>query len=318
MSAGHNLISNEVSTSFDSLLSTSLSACGYKTKLRGRANELYKLPSLQINNICDIIIAINVHYSGEKLMDIIQKFYDDLASQYDKLFFDWDAATDEQAEILHKLFADYGISESANILDCACGIGTQAIGLAKKGYSVTASDISEGELTEAEKRAESCGAGIRFLKADFCTLDEAFTEKFDIIIAMDNALPHMLSADSLEKAIQSISNQLSDGGIFVASIRDYDELLKSKPPYSPPYIHKTDKGQRVSFQTWDWTDDNYKLTQYIIDDSESLQVSRFECEYRATRRDELTRLLMKHRYKTIEWKFPEETGFYQPIVIARK
>ena len=39
------------------------------------------------------------------------------------------------------------------------------------------------------------------------------------------------------------------GGIFVASIRDYDALLMQKPPYSPPYIHKTGKGQRVSFQT---------------------------------------------------------------------
>ncbi len=73
----------------------------------------------------------------------------------------------------------------------------------------------------------------------------------------------------MEKAIKSIVNQLKDNGIFVASIRDYDSLLMDKPPYSPPYINKTDKGQRVSFQTW-------------------------------------------------EWKFPEENGLYQPIVVAQK
>ena len=88
-------------------------------------------------------------------------------------------------------------------------------------------------------------------------LSDTFAEKFDIVIAMDNALPHMLSSNDLEK-----------------------------PPYSPPYINKMDKGQRVSFQTWVWKDDNYKLTQYIIDDEENLQVSKFECEYRATRRAE--------------------------------
>ena len=108
------------------------------------------------------------------------------------------------------------------------------------------------------------------------------------------------------------------GGIFAASIRDYDALLLDKPPYSPPYIHKTDKGQRVSFQTWTWTDDRYRLTQYIIDDEDVLQVNRFDCEYRAVRREELTNLLMENGCSSVEWKFPEETGFYQPIVIAKK
>ena len=104
-------------------------------------------------------------------------------------------------------------------------------------------------------------------------LSDTFAEKFDIVIAMDNALPHMLSSNDLEKAIKSIANQIKRNGIFVASIRDYDSLLMEKPPYSPPYINKMDKGQRVSFQTWVWKDDNYKLTQYIIDDEENLQVS---------------------------------------------
>lgn len=149
-------------------------------------------------------------------------------------------------------------------------------------------------------------------------LSDTFAEKFDIVIAMDNALPHMFSSNDLEKAIKSIANQIKRNGIFVASIRDYDSLLMEKPPYSPPYINKMDKGQRVSFQTWVWKDDNYKLTQYIIDDEENLQVSKFECEYRATRRAEMTELLHAYGCSNVEWKFPDEIGFYQPIVVARK
>ena len=106
--------------------------------------------------------------------------------------------------------------------------------------------------------------------------------------------------------------------MFVASIRDYDELLEKKPPCSSPYIHKTEKGQRVSFQTWEWEGDIYKLIQYMIDDEGSLQVNKFECAYRATRRKEMTDLFLKNGCREVEWKFPEETGFYQPIVIAKK
>ncbi len=251
-------------------------------------------------------------------INITQSFYNNMASSYDKLFLDWQDTTHEQAALLSRIFQDNGFDYMAKILDCACGIGTQAIGLALLGYNVTASDISDGEIEEAKKRAAENGAEIQFKQADFCTLSEAFSERFNIIIAMDNALPHMLSSASLENAVGSIVNQIEHGGIFVASIRDYDMLLTEKPSYSAPYIHKTDKGQRVSFQTWEWDGDNYKFIQYIIDDEKSLQINKFECEYRAVRREELTNLLLSNGCSEVTWKFPEETGFYQPIVIARK
>lgn len=251
-------------------------------------------------------------------MDIVQSFYDQMASQYDQLFQDWTATTHEQALILNRIFRSHGFDEQARVLDCACGIGTQAIGLARLGYPVTASDISEAELAQAKERAEKNGVKIHFQHADFRALSEAFSEPFDIVIAMDNALPHMLSADSLESAIRSIVAQVGNGGLFVASIRDYDALLKDQPPYSPPYIHATAAGQRVAFQTWHWQGERYKLVQYIIRDEESLNISKFECEYRATRREELTRLLLASGCCKVTWLFPEETGFYQPIVIAQK
>ena len=251
-------------------------------------------------------------------MDITQIFYDSMATQYDKLFLDWQAATREQAEILKKLFDERGFDLRARILDCACGIGTQAIGLAALGYHVTASDISDCELGEARKRAEKNSVRIRFEHADFRALSMSFTEQFDIVLAMDNALPHMLSYETLDLAVRSIISQIRPGGIFVASIRDYDNLLLNKPPYSPPYIHRTENGQRVSFQTWLWKNDNYMLTQYIIEDEETLSISKYECEYRATRREELTNLFHSNGCDEVEWKFPEETGFYQPVVIARR
>lgn len=251
-------------------------------------------------------------------MNITQNFYDNMATQYDKLFLDWQSAVREQAVILDRLFAGFGFDRNARILDCACGIGTQAIGLAALGYLVTASDISDGELAEAKERAAKNAVRIRFEHADFRALVDAFPEQFDIVIAMDNALPHMLTSEDLKSAVKSIAGRIRSGSIFVASIRDYDSILGEKPPYSPPYIHRTDKGQRVSFQTWAWTDDKYRLTQYIIDDEPELRVSKFECEYRATRREELTNHLRSSGCKEVTWKFPEETGFYQPIVVAKR
>lgn len=167
-------------------------------------------------------------------MDIIQTLYDTLAAQYDKLFQDWQAATREQALILDGLFRQCGFDNSAKVLDCACGIGTQAIGLAESGYSVTGSDISTAELEEAQARARSARTELRLERADFRALQDVFSETFDIVICMDNALPHMLTEEDLSAALQSISGRLKPDGLFVASIRDYDALLEEKPPYPRP------------------------------------------------------------------------------------
>jgi SAM-dependent methyltransferase len=140
-------------------------------------------------------------------MDIIQTFYDHMAPQYDTLFLDWKATTHEQAVILDSIFRSNGLDPSASVLDCACGIGTQAIGLARLGYPVTASDFSEGALVQAKERTGDNGVQIRFERADFCALSEVFSEVFDIVIAMDNALPHMLTAADLD-AVQGFGISL--------------------------------------------------------------------------------------------------------------
>ena len=250
-------------------------------------------------------------------MDIVQQFYNNLAGQYDRLFRDWDASVSEQAAILDRLFSGCGFDRSARILDCACGIGTQAIGLAALGYPVTASDFSDAALSQAAERAAKHGVSVRFAHTDFRRLAEVFPEQFDIVIAMDNALPHMLTKPDLESAVRSVIGQVRKGGIFAASIRDYDVLLAEKPPYSPPNIHQTESGKRVSFQTWDWENENYRLVQYIIEDGETLSVSKYDCAYRAVRRAELTELLYAAGCAEVLWKMPEESGYYQPVVLAK-
>lgn len=250
--------------------------------------------------------------------DPARDFYDALASQYDKFYLDWESAVREEGAFLRSLLEKEGFQPPASVLDCACGVGTQAIGLAALGYDVAASDISGGELAEAKKRAAAQGVDIRFAQADFRALEDVFAESFDAVVALDNALPHMLSAEDLARAVKSILGRVREGGVFIASIRDYDAILAEKPAYSPPYVHKTEKGQRVLFQTWEWQGDSYDFVQYVIDDEEKVSVSRFACSYRATRRAELTELLYAGGCREVAWLFPEQTGFYQPVVIGRK
>jgi glycine/sarcosine N-methyltransferase len=249
----------------------------------------------------------------------ISAFYDNMSEYYHLIFADWQTSIDRQATIFDKLLEMNGMTKRNSILDCACGIGTQALGLAKLGYNVSGSDISKNEIERAKEEATMRSLTIDFKQADFSNLTLAFNKSFDIVMAIDNALPHLINKEDLKQALKSIYLTVNDNGIFIASIRDYDEILKTKPTCPTPYIIPTPAGKRIAFQLWEWNEDIYDFTQYIIEDeNEVLHTHKFNCSYRAITRMELTQQLETAGFREVEWLFMDNSGFYQPIVIARK
>ena len=78
--------------------------------------------------------------------------YDQLAHLYHLIFTDWNASIARQGQQLATI-VETEWPGSNRILDVACGIGTQAIALAKRDYSVTASDLSEQAVARAKVEA---------------------------------------------------------------------------------------------------------------------------------------------------------------------
>src|SRR5690606_40918171 len=74
------------------------------------------------------------------------------------IFADWKQSVHRQAKVLGKFIAAHKGDPPLTILDCACGIGTQAIGLALAGYSVYGTDLSP-EAIEREIGRASCREG---------------------------------------------------------------------------------------------------------------------------------------------------------------
>jgi 2-polyprenyl-3-methyl-5-hydroxy-6-metoxy-1,4-benzoquinol methylase len=104
------------------------------------------------------------------------------------------------------------------ILDCACGIGTQALGLAAFGHQVIASDLSQAEVNRAKHEAQIRALDISFHASDMTSLAEIADRDFDVVAALDNALPH-LTADQLSRAVEAVGSKLKSNGLFIASIR---------------------------------------------------------------------------------------------------
>ena len=172
-------------------------------------------------------------------------FYELLADHFHLIFDDWDKSIERQAGILNPLLAAQGCGHPLKILDCACGIGTQALGFATFGHRVVASDLSRAAVNRARREAESRGLDISFHVSDMTSLKEIADRDFDVVAALDNALPH-LTPDQLVCAIKAVGSKLKSNGLFLASIRDYDALILQKPTMQPPAFYGTE-GNGESF-----------------------------------------------------------------------
>ena len=250
--------------------------------------------------------------------DPVSGFYDGLAENHHLIFKDWKASIEWQASVFGPLIETLG--ERLRILDCACGIGTQALGLAQRGHSVVGTDLSAGPIRRARREAGLRGLAMRFEVADFRELATLGDAEFDAVLAADNALPHMPTETDLSHAAHSIASKLRPGGLLVASIRDYDRVLADRPSTPPPAFFLDDGRRRIVHQVWDWTSDrDYVAHLYITwETGAGWQSHHYVSPYRAVLREELAQILAGAGFGDIRWLMPPENGFYQPIVVAKR
>jgi SAM-dependent methyltransferase len=246
-------------------------------------------------------------------------FYNDLAEHYHLIYEDWDRSIEQQAKVLGLLLEEAAQSGSLKVLDCACGIGTQTIGLARRGHVVVALDLSAAAVRRAQREARLRGVEVRFHVSDMRRLSAIPETGFDAVLVGDNSLPHLLSRKDLQDAIEGISRKLRPGGVLLATIRDYDSLLQTRPAIQNPSFYLDNGRRRIVHQVWDWHEDEYTVHLYLTWEAASGWNARhYASRYRALRRQELSSVLETADFHDIHWLLPEVTAFYQPIVIARK
>ncbi|MGW7120832.1 class I SAM-dependent methyltransferase, partial [Streptomyces sp. NPDC054901] len=185
----------------------------------------------------------------------VARFYDELADDYHLIYSDWDASIRRQGAALDALI---GLDRAA-VLDCSCGIGTQAIGLALRGHRVTGTDVSPRAAARAAREAARRNLNLRTAAADMRRLP--FPDgRFDAVVCADNSLPHLLTEQDVRAALTEMRRVLRPDGRLLISTRPYDDLLREHPVSTPPRVHRItdrdDSGERaVTFQLWHWHDD---------------------------------------------------------------
>lgn len=105
------------------------------------------------------------------------ELFENYSKTYDKEIFT--QGTEQEVDFIEK---EIGFNKQLNILDVGCGTGRHSIELAKRGYKVTAFDISADQLKAARKKAKNENVSVQFFQKD--ARNFRFKQKFDLVIML--------------------------------------------------------------------------------------------------------------------------------------
>lgn len=246
-------------------------------------------------------------------------FYDALAPYYHLIYPDWSASVRRQGEQLADII-EAAWPGSSCVLDVACGIGTQTIALAAKGYSVIGSDLSTQAIARACDEAASWDVDIPFSVCDMREAHHFHGTGFNVVVCADNALPHLLDDQDILLALRSMRACLVDGGGVIISVRDY-ALEERGRNLLKPYGVRLDGDKRyMLFQIWDFDTDGqcYDLTLYLIEEDLRTHATRSQAlrsRYYAIDIDHLADLMREVGFKQIRRL---DSAFYQPVLVGTR
>jgi SAM-dependent methyltransferase len=141
-----------------------------------------------------------------------------------------------------RLVAEVADLSPGRALDVGCGEGADAIWLARRGWMVTAIDISDVAVHRAREAAELVGAAVQWVCADALQTPLP-ARSFDLLSMQYPALPKAAG----EAALRALLDTVRPGGLLLAVYHDLDdkhrEHMKSRGVDPADYIGADELGQ---------------------------------------------------------------------------
>ena len=165
--------------------------------------------------------------------------YADLARDYEWLFPDevvgsngtFGATSPGSTELLERILQ--ALPPGARVLDSACGIGADALALARRGFNVTASDASASMVAEARRRSKAFGVEIEITQSSWPELPDRVCGPFDLVLCLGNSIVHTGTRSNMISALTGIKQVLGPQGILVVDSRNWEYLYASRPRIVP-------------------------------------------------------------------------------------
>jgi len=122
-----------------------------------------------------------------------------------------------------------GVEQGASVLDVGCGMGRQAVELARRGYSVLGLDYSPSMLSRAADLARDLPVKPEFVQGDMAAME--FEGRFDAAYCVGTSFGYFDDERNLD-VVRRIHRALKPHGTFLLEVLNRDHAIQSQPAMS--------------------------------------------------------------------------------------
>lgn len=226
------------------------------------------------------------------------------------------AATDEWTEAEAAFLMDvFQLPAGSRLLDLPSGVGRHSIALAKKGFHLTAVDISEEFLSALQKKTEGAALPIEIIQGNVLTLPLAGS--FDGAFCLGNSFGYFPHEDT-HRFVQKVAAVLKPGAKWIVNTGVLAESFLSH--FTKEKTYELDGLTMAVYNDYDVWNSCLLVTLTYTKNGQQ-EVHRFK-HYVYTVA-ELIRLLAQHNLKTIALygsadKTPYKLGDAQLYLVAER
>lgn len=159
--------------------------------------------------------------------NLVKEQYNSMSFFYNVLYADMDLIALEDAFIKEHNDLLKSLDENAKILDSSCGNGVQATALCRKGYDVTASDISIEMITLASSYARANDLYFPTECMAWNELPNKYRDVFDVVFCWGNSISHSMDEEDMINNLISLNRVMKSGGKLIIHTRNWDKMCKN-------------------------------------------------------------------------------------------
>ena len=134
----------------------------------------------------------------------------------------------EAERLVSLILKNVNLERGSNILDMASGSGRHSIAFAKKGFNVTAIDISQRLISDAKQNAGKVFVDIDFVLSNI--LEYTDSKNYHLAVNLFTSIGYFENDIDNCKVLEKAYNFLHKGGYFVLDYFNKEYLLKNLVP----------------------------------------------------------------------------------------